>query len=104
MLMYEFGKYLKYYRKQERITQQELALILHVDQSLISLWERNICEPNMETLIKLCALFDMDLYYVLQLETDKQRENVLNSLNIPNNIKSNLSVFQNDTDNTQSKK
>lgn len=100
MLMYEFGKYLKYYRKQEHITQQELAQILHVDQSLISLWERNVCEPNMETLIKLCALFDMDLYYVLQLETDKQREDVLNSLNIPNGIKEKLSIFQNNNEQT----
>ena len=91
--MYEFGKYLKFYRKQEGVTQQELAQILNVDQSLISLWERNICEPNIETLIKIFALFDIDLYYIFQLENATQREQVLKSMDIPSNIKAKLSVF-----------
>ena len=52
-----FGKNIGYYRKQLKITQEELAERLYVSRQTISRWENDSVFPDVETVIKLCELF-----------------------------------------------
>ncbi len=56
-----FGNNLIYYRKKLGITQEELADKLFVSRQTVSRWETDSTFPDIETLIKLCDLFECDL-------------------------------------------
>ena len=45
------------YRKQKRMTQNELAQLLNVDRSTVAKWENGKSLPRTEILIKLADLF-----------------------------------------------
>lgn len=96
--MKKLGDFIKELRTQENLSQTELAEILKVAQTLVSKWERNVCEPAFEMQQKIFALFDVDLYYIYGLETDKQRAEILSTLNITDKVKSKLSLFHKDKD------
>lgn len=64
----EFGKYFKMYRKQAGLTQTEVAEKLHIKQSNISDWEKNISRPCYEYLIELAKIYDVSLYDLLGLD------------------------------------
>lgn len=51
------GETLKQLRKNANMTQKEAYESIHVPQSTFSSWERDIAEPDIETLIKLCRLY-----------------------------------------------
>ena len=53
-----FAKNLSNLRKSKKITQSELAKILGVDQRTVSAWEKEICEPSLTMLAKICEFFD----------------------------------------------
>ena len=56
-----FGKNLCYYRKQINITQEELAERLFVTRQTVSRWETDSVFPDVETIIKLCDMFDCSM-------------------------------------------
>ena len=56
----KFTENLKNLRQSKNLTQNQLAKILGVDQRTISTWEKGVCEPSFEMLLKLCELFDED--------------------------------------------
>lgn len=56
-----FGINLCYYRKKMKITQEELAERLDVTRQTISRWETDTALPDVETLIRLCDLFDCNM-------------------------------------------
>ena len=56
-----FGKNIVYYRKKQKITQEELAERLYVSRQTISRWENDSILPDVETIIKLCELFDCNM-------------------------------------------
>ena len=56
----KFTENLKNLRQSKNLTQNQLAKILGVDQRTISAWEKGVCEPSFEMLLKLCELFDED--------------------------------------------
>lgn len=62
--MSEFAKKLKELRKKNKITQKELANYLNVTQNAVFNWEKEKCEPNMDTLIKLANFFDVSIDYL----------------------------------------
>ena len=92
--MKKLGDFIKEFRIQENLSQAELASILKVAQTLVSKWERNVCEPAFEMQQKIFALFDADLDYIYGLETDSQRNAILATLNIDAKLKDKLSYFQ----------
>lgn len=51
-----FGIRLKELRLEKQLTQKELAKILLCDQSMITRWEREECEPT-ESVIRRTALY-----------------------------------------------
>ena len=53
-----FGENVVYYRKELKITQEELAEKLCVSRQTVSRWENDSFFPDMDTLIKLCDLFE----------------------------------------------
>lgn len=56
-----FGKNIGFYRKQLKITQEELAERLYVSRQTISRWETDSVFPDVETIIKLCEIFGCDM-------------------------------------------
>lgn len=52
-----FGENLKSLRKENNITQKDLAEILNVQQSTISLWETNASKPSIDIIEILCKKF-----------------------------------------------
>ena len=53
-----FAENLKNLRISAGMTQKQLAHLMEVDQRTISAWEKNVCEPSFEMLVKLCDIFD----------------------------------------------
>lgn len=56
-----FGENLIYLRKSLKITQEELAERLFVSRQTVSRWETDCNLPDVETLIRLCDIFECDL-------------------------------------------
>lgn len=56
-----FGDNVSFYRKRLDITQEDLAEEMSVSRQTVSRWENNSAFPDVETLIRLCELFDCDM-------------------------------------------
>ncbi len=56
-----FGENLSYLRKNFKITQEELAERVSVTRQTVSRWETDVAFPEVDTLIKLCDLFECDM-------------------------------------------
>ncbi len=65
VMIIKFADNLKSLRINSKMTQQELAQLLNVDQRTISAWENKICEPDFETLANICEIFDEDFNDIL---------------------------------------
>ena len=60
MKQIKFAENLKALRLSKKLTQNQLAKILNVDQRTISAWEKGVCEPSFSMLLILCDLFEED--------------------------------------------
>ena len=63
--MIKFAENLKSLRLSHGITQSQLAKMLNVDQRTVSAWENKICEPDYDTLAKICEIFNEDFNNIL---------------------------------------
>lgn len=71
-----YGKRLKELRTYQNLTQKQLALILQCNQSMITRWEKEECEPT-ESIIKRTAIFfDVTADYLLGLEDEDGHKEV----------------------------
>ena len=52
-------------RKENNLTQKELANLIKVDFRTVSFWETERFEPNIEQIIKLCDVFDVSADYII---------------------------------------
>ncbi|HRT82935.1 MAG TPA: helix-turn-helix transcriptional regulator, partial [Oscillospiraceae bacterium] len=52
---------LKTLRLKNRLTQQQVANLLNVDRSTYTYYETGKIKPDVDTLIKLCCIFDTSL-------------------------------------------
>ncbi len=66
----KFSIRLKELRKQNNLTQFQLAKSLFFDQSTISDWEMRGKEPNYDTLIKLVKILNTTADYLLGISDD----------------------------------
>ncbi len=57
----KFKENLKDLRTEKKLGQVELATAIDVSKGIISLWENGLREPNMSSLIKLAAFFDVSI-------------------------------------------
>lgn len=62
-----FAKRLKMLRIREDLYQKDLAEILNVTLSSVSIWERGINYPEVEKLIEIAYYFHVSIDYLLGL-------------------------------------
>ena len=60
-----FAQRIKILRTTKRISQDKLGQILGVTQQAVAKWEAGASEPDIETLLKLSALFQVSVDYLL---------------------------------------
>lgn len=60
-----FGTILRNLRKAKHMTQKELAEIVNVNVVTICHWEKNVQEPCIEDIVKLCKYFEVSTDYML---------------------------------------
>ncbi len=68
------GETIKQLRKQKGITQEELAIRLHVVRQTISKWEKNLSVPDSELLVKLAEELDVSVNELLGADIKKEPE------------------------------
>lgn len=64
----KIGQKIRQLRNEKRLTQTDLAKILHVSQDTISLWELDKSLPDVKAVVEICKLFDVSSDYLLGLE------------------------------------
>lgn len=63
--MNNFSDMLKYLRKREGLTQQELAKKLDISKSTVSMYENGNREPDFETLETIADFFNVDMNFLM---------------------------------------
>ena len=66
--METFGERLKSLRIEKNIGQIEFAKRIGVGKSIVSLWERDECEPTLSKLIIIAQFFNVSIDYLAGLE------------------------------------
>lgn len=64
-------------RKEQNLTQEQFAEILHVSRQAVSRWELNTAYPDTEKLIRIGKLFNCSLDYLLKDEIESLDETLL---------------------------
>lgn len=89
----DLGEQLKYQRNLSKKSQQELADYLCISRQAISRWENNLSVPDLNTLIKICKLYDISLEAFTD-DVGYSREDTkkieVENLTIDNNNKKNI--------------
>ena len=72
------GKQIRHLRTQSGMTQEELAGELNVTRQALSNWERDVNEPDINTLKKICFLFgvhmdDLAKEVIIKMETNMEK-------------------------------
>lgn len=70
----KIGNFILELRKEQNMTQEELALQLHVDRGTVSKWERGVYLPKPDLLLELSQLFHVSVNEIL-LGERKTKEN-----------------------------
>ena len=63
-------------RKEQKLTQEQLADILKVSRQSVSKWERNVAYPDTEKLIRISKIFECSLDYLLKDELEQMDVNL----------------------------
>lgn len=72
-----FSEKLQLLRKQNNLSQEQLALKLGVSRQAISKWENDNTLPDINNIIKIAQLFNVSYDYLLNdYETDTKKENI----------------------------
>ena len=82
--VYDFGIRLKELREKQNLTQKQVADKIGLTEAAVSSYERNIAQPNADTLKTLAIIYKTKADYILGLEnlnyilaeglTEKQQE------------------------------
>ena len=74
-----FGIKLKELRLEKNLTQKQLATILDCNQSMITRWEKEECEPTETVIKKTAVYFDVSADYLLGLEDETGAKTYINN-------------------------
>ena len=88
---------LKQLRKEQKVTQIELAQMLNVKQTTISNWENEITEIDQQSLFKLADYFNVSVDYLLGRDADPERDEKP-QIHIPDKYKDVLVAFHGGAD------
>ncbi len=81
---------LKMLRLNNKMTQKQVAEFLNIDRSTYSYYETGKTQPNVDTLVKLCCIFDVSM----DVLTEVKRENC-------DTLNENAQGYLSDTENLQ---
>lgn len=83
-----FNNQLKFYRKSLGLTQKQIAEKLGLTEQAYQHYEYGDREPTLETLKRLCVIFDCTSDELLEIDTPAERKKVMinNSFNNSKNI------------------
>lgn len=68
------GDTIKELRKKQKVSQEELALKMHVVRQTISKWEKGLSVPDAEEVIRLAEVFQVSVSELLGVSDNKQKE------------------------------
>ena len=68
------GEYIKTKRKEQNLTQGELALKLDVSHQAVSRWEKGDNLPDVEKLSELANLFHVTIDFIVKIGSDEEQE------------------------------
>lgn len=71
------GQKIQMYRKQLKMSQEELGQKLLVSRQTISLWEKDQTVPTIENLIRLREIFSVSVDDILGFDNAKQKDDIL---------------------------
>ena len=84
MDLIKIGKYIAFKRKEQVLTQKQLAEKLNMSDKSVSKWERGICLPDVSVYLELCKILDISINEFLAGEDiieenieQKAEENIL---------------------------
>ena len=86
------GKRLAELRKQHKISQEKLALVLNVSRSTVAMWENSSNEPDNKTLKLIAEYFSVSTDYLLGNATEEKQKPADNG----EPLKENVVVFHRD--------
>lgn len=80
-----FNEKLQYLRKENKLSQEQLADMLDVTRQSVSKWESGTTYPEMDKLITMCKIFkcsldDLTNDEVTEIKVEKKNSNVINGL------------------------
>lgn len=84
--MKNFGERLKELRKEKNLTQAQLGELLNTSHATINRYEKNIHEPDLDTINKLADIFDVSVDYLLG-RTDIENVAIIEGDEIPKELK-----------------
>lgn len=73
------GKRIKELRKDNNLTQAQLAEILQVTRSAVALWETDKTDPDIKNIIAIVKYFNVTADYLLGLEDESGRKYTVNT-------------------------
>lgn len=68
-----FGENLKKARKKAKLSQEKVAEEINTSRSNISKYENETLEPNIETLKRLCELYEVSADYIIGITINNQQ-------------------------------
>ena len=77
---------LKKIRKENNLSQEDLASILGVSRQAISKWESKVSYPEMDKIVLLCKKFNLNIDDLLHKDIKEVKDNI----NVQNKIKANF--------------
>ena len=81
MVNITFGERIKYLRKKQGLSQEQLADKLNVSRQAVQKRESDINEPNIDTVKCIACFFNVDLNYLLNGKADEVSSKEFNSKN-----------------------
>ena len=83
------GEKIKELRKNKGLSQEDLANKLNVSRQAVSKYEKDINEPNIDTIKRISKYFNVDLEYLLNDDSslnnkDESKNNISNNVNNKN--------------------
>lgn len=82
------GQKIKGLRKNKGLSQEDLANKLNVSRQAVSKYEKDINEPNIDTIKRISKYFNVDLEYLLNDDSldskDESKNNISNNVNNKN--------------------
>lgn len=85
--MNQIGKYIKKYREEKGITQEQLAENMNVTRQAVSNWENEKTQPDIDTLFRISQIFEISMEELIYGE---KREMVTKVTNVTNKTVQNI--------------